>query len=948
MRSAGVEDGRLEEALSDVSDSCEVCARYRKAKPRPVVSLSFARNFNETVALDLKAWGKSYFLVMVDHATRYTNAVVIPNKMAGTIIKHVIQNWISLFGAPDKFLTDNGCEFNNHEFRELGEAFNIKILTTAAESPWSNGVCERQNAVIGDSVEKIVSDVGCEVAVALAWAVSARNALSNYSGYSPNQLVFGRNPALPSIFVNSPPALEPVENSSLVRENLVAMHRARENFVKAEASEKLARAMKHNIRSSAADCINNGDEVYYKRNDRREWHGPGVVIGRDGKQFLVKHGGVYVRVHECRIKDTPCRKICTNDGGTAPALDLPLTEAERKVPIERHNDGDDEPSAVRGENDCEDLEDDPVVDDVAVRGDDGNEESAEVVRESESARASLKIGLRIEGLEKQSGEYVSGTIISRAGKASGKYKNCFNIRKDQDNSVDWYNFDEDFDDWSVVADEVEMLVLFNSDDVWSAKQSEIQNWIDNEVYEEVEDVGQRFMSVRWVVTEKLKRDEKVTKARLVARGFEEDTSKLRKDSPTCSKEAVRLLISVAASCGWSCCSLDVKAAYLQGNLIERDLYLRPPPEFFVGRLWKLKKTVYGLCDAARAWYMRVKNELLMLGASVSSLDSAIFYWKNQGCLRGLICVYVDDFLWAGDKSFEDGIIKKLSDMFLIGSSEYRSFKYVGLNVVTSNLGCISVDQLQYISSLAAISISRERTGQKDSPLTDGERADFRALLGQLNWVATHTRPDIAFEVCQLSVSCRSAVIGDLLRLNKVIGQARTCNLKMFFPKLDRRSWYLECYSDASFGNLPDGGSQGGFVVFLRDAEGSRCPIFWQSRKIKRVVKSTLAAEALALLDGAEASIFIGHLLQEICSDCPIGVRCLVDNKNLVESVYSSHYVEDRRLRIDIAVLQDLIGKREIMSISWVDTRNQLADCLTKRGASAKKLNCVLRGAAEEM
>ena len=78
--------------------------------------------------------------------------------------------------------------------------------------------------------------------------------------------------------------------------------------------------------------------------------------------------------------------------------------------------------------------------------------------------------------------------------------------------------------------------MFNYDAVALAKLDEIKKWRDNEVYEEVVDVGQRVISVRWVVTEKFKRGVLVTKARLVARGFEEATTHLRKDSPTCSKE----------------------------------------------------------------------------------------------------------------------------------------------------------------------------------------------------------------------------------------------------------------------------------------------------------------------------------------------------------------------------------------------------------------------------
>ena len=158
-----------------------------------------------------------------------------------------------------------------------------------------------------------------------------------------------------------------------------------------------------------------------------------------------------------------------------------------------------------------------------------------------------------------------------------------------------------------------MLILFNSEEVMCAKEKEIQNWKDNEVYDKVEDVGQESLSVRWLVM-KLKGGQPVVKARRVRRGYEEDTKGLRKDSPTCSREAVRLALSLTLAMGWTCHSLDIKAVYLQGNEISREVYLRPPPEFADGQLWKLRKTVYGLCDAARHWYLRVRDQLTNIGA----------------------------------------------------------------------------------------------------------------------------------------------------------------------------------------------------------------------------------------------------------------------------------------------------------------------------------------------
>ena len=188
-----------------------------------------------------------------------------------------------------------------------------------------------------------------------------------------------------------------------------------------------------------------------------------------------------------------------------------------------------------------------------------------------------------------------------------------------------------------VPDHEEMLILYNNDAVVMAKEKEIQNWKDNDVYEEVDDVGQKITTSRWVITEKVKDGIAQIKARLVARGFEEDTDGLRKDSPTCSKETVRIRFVIAASRGWICHTEDVKAAYLQGNKIEREVFLKPPPDFYNGTLWKLNKTVYGLCDAARAWYLSVKEELLRSGAKMCPFDNSLFVWYNEGRLEGIIC-----------------------------------------------------------------------------------------------------------------------------------------------------------------------------------------------------------------------------------------------------------------------------------------------------------------------
>ena len=197
---------------------------------------------------------------------------------------------------------DNGGEFANDEFITFCENLNIRICITAAESPWSNGLVEHHNAILGLTVTKTIEETKCNLDIAVAWAVSAKNSLKNVNGFSPNQLVFGKNRNYPNTFDDFLPALENRASSQIVPQNLNALHSARENFIKNEASSKLKLALKHQTHTSGDVVYNTWNIVFYKRKDIPTWKGPGTVIGPDGQQVMIKHGSTYVRVHPCNIQ----------------------------------------------------------------------------------------------------------------------------------------------------------------------------------------------------------------------------------------------------------------------------------------------------------------------------------------------------------------------------------------------------------------------------------------------------------------------------------------------------------------------------------------------------------------------------------------------------------------------------------------------------------------------
>ena len=296
-------DASFLKMIEKCCDSCEFCLKRKLPPLRPVVGLPLANVFNDVVCMDLKEHihNKTWILHIIDSATKYSAACLISSKNQDVIISSIFRIWCSYFGFPGKFLTDNGGEFSNDRFREMNEMFNIENATTAAEAPFSNGIVERHNLILAEAMNKTIEDVKCAPEVALAWAVSAKNALQNNGGFSPNQLVFGRNINTPSVLTDRPPALTSDTSSDIMRDNLNAIHSSRKNYMAAEASGKIRKALRHKIRSYADVAYDNGDKVYYRRKNFKGWKGPATVLGQDGQFVLVRHGGAFYRVHPCQL-----------------------------------------------------------------------------------------------------------------------------------------------------------------------------------------------------------------------------------------------------------------------------------------------------------------------------------------------------------------------------------------------------------------------------------------------------------------------------------------------------------------------------------------------------------------------------------------------------------------------------------------------------------------------
>lgn len=476
----------------------------------------------------------------------------------------------------------------------------------------------------------------------------------------------------------------------------------------------------------------------------------------------------------------------------------------------------------------------------------------------------------------------------------------------------------------------------------TAKENELEKLAQFNTYEEVAECGQRTLSTRWVITSK----EGKLKARLVVRGFEEKYLEILRDSPTVGKGAMRIFLAVAALEQWTVKTTDIKSAFLQGKELDREIYVKPPKESGTPshKIWKLKHGLYGLKDGARQFYESVKEELLKLGFTQCNLDPAVFYIQENKKLRGMICCHVDDFLHAGDQRLEE-LMGKLRARFSAGKVEEKTFKYIGFQVEQLP-DSIVLDHSNYIDNMKTVTLDPGRASQKNELLNEHEQTLFRQLIGQLNWAVQGSRPDMAYEMIAMSTKLKQAKVGDLVRTIKKISRIKDIQSFMTFPKMDKtKELKVIVFTDASLGNINEGtGSTGAFIIWLMDSTGKCCPIAWNAKKIKRVVRSTLAAEMLSLEEGLEASFYYRHMLENILGIEPrtIKIEAYVDNKSVIEALLSTRMVEDKRLRVDVAAIQESMKFHDINQIQWIPGHLQLSNVMTKQGASGFQLLKVLQ------
>ena len=410
-----------------------------------------------------------------------------------------------------------------------------------------------------------------------------------------------------------------------------------------------------------------------------------------------------------------------------------------------------------------------------------------------------------------------------------------------------------------------------------AKGKEVREFIKEKVVERVlatEKIRpEEIMRMRWVLTWKKDPDSplgKKGKARLVVLGFQDPYLGLEQTcSPTLNKRSKQILLQVVVQHKWELTKGDVTAAFLQGRRLEKSKYALAPPELAealglpVGeRVVRLIKSVYGLTAAPLEWYAQVNTVLEKLGGVRCETDPCVWIFndpENQE-LVGIIGSHVDDFLIAGNKesAYWQQCHEALMAAFRWTPLEKNCFKQCGVNITQNEDGSVTQEQDEYLSSMGEIEISKERASQMTAPVTEQERTELRALLGGLQWLVTQSRVDGAIDVNLLQSCVTTATVETLLAANKVLRKLRQGPSKLYTRLIpEGEQIHLVAWSDASWANRKDGSSTGGFLIglcgekMIKGERGHITIITWGTNKLRRVARSSMAAEMQALANAED-------------------------------------------------------------------------------------------------
>ena len=399
--------------------------------------------------------------------------------------------------------------------------------------------------------------------------------------------------------------------------------------------------------------------------------------------------------------------------------------------------------------------------------------------------------------------------------------------------------------------------------------------------------------------------------------------------------SVRILLSVAVNQSWPLYQLDIKNAFLHGDLHE-EVYMDQPPGYVVpGQehlVCRLRKALYGLKQSPRAWFDRFSAVVLAYGFHRSTFDHSIFV-RHSSTGSIVLIVYVNDIIISGSDSNGIADLKQYLEQQFHTKDLGHLWYFLGLKVARSSQS-LFLSQRKYVLDLLTetglLGTRPSDTPMDSSVKLDGDTGDFfpdigryRRLVGKLIYL-TVTRPDITYAV---------GVVSQFMHAPRQPHFVAVCRILQYLKRAPGRgllfrpssSLSVTGFSDADWaGNKTDRRSTSGYCTFV----GGNL-VTWRSKKQTVVARSSAEAEYRAMAHTASEMLWVQFLLQDFGFSVSTPMRMFCDNQAAIFIANNPVFHErTKHIEVDCHFIRDLLFRKQLVT-PFVRSQDQLGDILTK-------------------